>query len=76
MNDFSELESELRKLCPARPSPELFGRLRRAETIGRPLGGEAFIAELERLTHRTLKPAKRGPKPSAPEKTRGMFAGP
>ena len=46
------------------PAPELFDRLRRAETIGRPLGGEAFLSELERLTDRILKPAKRGPKPS------------
>jgi len=53
------------------PAPELFGRLRRAETIGRPLGGEAFIAELERLTHRTLKPGKRGPKPSTQHKKSG-----
>jgi putative transposase len=47
------------------PPPELFERLRRAETIGRPLGDEAFIAELERLTERSLKPGKRGPKPAA-----------
>ena len=46
------------------PAPELFERLRRAETIGRPLGDEAFIAELERLTGRSLKPGKRGPKPA------------
>lgn len=38
-------------------------RLRRAESIGRPLGGDAFIAGLEALTRRTLKPGKRGPKP-------------
>jgi hypothetical protein len=30
MNDFSELESELRKLRPAPPSPELFSRIKRA----------------------------------------------
>jgi hypothetical protein len=30
MNDFSELESELRKLRPAPPSPELFSRVERA----------------------------------------------
>lgn len=30
MNDFSELESELRKLRPTPPSPELFSRVERA----------------------------------------------
>jgi putative transposase len=48
------------------PDPELFERLRRAESIGRPLGDDRFIRKLERLTRRVLKPAKRGPKPSGP----------
>jgi putative transposase len=39
------------------------GRLRAAETIGRPLGDDRFLARLERLTGRILKPGKRGPKP-------------
>src|SRR5437870_11831572 len=30
MNDFSELENELKKLRPAPPSPELFSRVERA----------------------------------------------
>ena len=38
-------------------------RLRRAESVGRPLGGEAFLARLEAESGRTLKPAKRGPAP-------------
>jgi putative transposase len=38
-------------------------RLRAAETIGRPLGDERFMARLERLTKRRLRPGKRGPKP-------------
>jgi len=38
-------------------------RLRRAETIGRPLGSEAFIGALEQASGRTFKPARRGPKP-------------
>ena len=33
MNDFSELENELRKLRPAQPSPVLFERV--GEEIGR-----------------------------------------
>jgi len=46
------------------PAEAAFERLRRAESIGRPLGDDRFIARLEALTHRALKPAKRGPKPS------------
>ena len=46
---------------------ELFQKLRQAETIGRPLGSEAFIGRLERRTGRVLKPAKRGPKPEPAE---------
>jgi putative transposase len=38
-------------------------RLRRAETIGRPIGGEDFVKTLEALSARQLAPAKRGPKP-------------
>jgi putative transposase len=38
-------------------------RLRRAEPIGRPVGGAAFIAGLERQTGRSLAPAPPGPKP-------------
>jgi putative transposase len=40
--------------------------LRRAESIGRPLGEDSFLGKLEALTQLTLKPAKRGPKPSQP----------
>src|SRR5206468_1501433 len=41
----------------------LLARLRAAETIGRPLGDNRFIAAIERRTGRRLKPGKRGPKP-------------
>jgi putative transposase len=37
-------------------------RLRKAESTGRPVGGEHWIAELERRSGRRLRPAKRGPK--------------
>ena len=37
--------------------------LRRAETIGRPLGSATFIDKLERKLGRPLKAQKRGPKP-------------
>lgn len=39
-----------------------FQQLRRAETTGRPLGSEAWLTKLERLTGHSLKPRKRGPK--------------
>ena len=37
--------------------------LRRAETIGRPVGDAAFIAQLEARSGRASSPARRGPKP-------------
>ena len=38
-------------------------RLRRAESIGRPLGNRKFLDTIERTTQRLLRPARRGPKP-------------
>lgn len=43
---------------------EVWGRIRAAETIGRPLGSVAFVEKLERKTGRKLKAEKRGPKPA------------
>ena len=54
-------------LLASEPEAELFARLRAAESIGRPLGNDGFLARLERLTRRAFKPGKRGPKPLAPE---------
>jgi len=54
-------------LLAAEPEADLFGALRSAESIGRPLGDDRFLARVERQTGRVLKPAKRGPKPSAVE---------
>ena len=51
-------------LLATEADPELFERLRAAESIGRPLGSDRFLARLERRTGRTLKPARRGPKPA------------
>lgn len=50
-------------LLDAEPEDDLFDRLRAAESIGRPLGSDRFMARLERLTGRSLKAEKRGPKP-------------
>ena len=46
------------------PQADLFDRLRAAESIGRPVGDDRFLAGVERLTGRSLKPRKRGPKPA------------
>jgi putative transposase len=51
-------------LLESEPEADLFERLRAAESVGRPLGDDRFLARLERLTKRVLKPAKRGPKPT------------
>ncbi len=47
------------------PDAEAFARLRAAESVGRPLGSDAFLARIERATKRMLKPRKRGPKSKA-----------
>jgi putative transposase len=51
-------------LLASAPEQDLFERLRAAESIGRPLGNDRFLAGIERLTGRSFKPGKRGPKPS------------
>ena len=43
---------------------EAFENLRRAETIGRPLGSPAFLKGLEKRLARPLAAKKRGPKPA------------
>ena len=53
------------ELIEAGPDAVAFERLRQAETIGRPLGGDAFLARLEAMARRRLKPRKRGPKPAS-----------
>jgi putative transposase len=52
-------------LIEAGEDEAMVARLRSAETIGRPLGGEAFLDRLERDSGRALKPGRRGPKPGA-----------
>jgi putative transposase len=58
-------------LIAAGEDEDLSMALRRAETIGRPLGNPAFVKALERRTGRTLRPAKRGPKPQQAPKSEG-----
>ncbi|MEO3430501.1 transposase [Pelagibius sp. CAU 1746] len=55
-------------LIEAGEDEDLSMALRRAESIGRPLGNAAFVETLERQTGRTLQPAKRGPKPQQAQK--------
>jgi putative transposase len=50
------------ELIAARDDEALSRRLRQAETIGRPLGADAFIASLETESGRTPRPGKRGPR--------------
>ena len=40
------------------PEADAFARLRAAESIGRPLGDDRFLARIERLTARRLRPGK------------------
>jgi putative transposase len=51
-----------------------FSALRRAETTGRPVGGQDWIEGLERRLNRALSPARRGPKPK-PKSDGGANAG-
>jgi putative transposase len=53
-------------LLAGEPDADAFARLRAAESIGRPLGDDRFLARLERATRRRLTPRKRGPKPRTP----------
>ncbi len=46
----------------AEPPLAQLAALRAAETIGRPLGDEAFLDKIAALTGRDARPAKRGPK--------------
>jgi putative transposase len=50
-------------LLAAGEDVEMSRRLRRAETIGRPIGSAAFLEVLEQECGRPLAPARRGPKP-------------
>ena len=60
-----ELCPDMRALLAASPEQEMADMLlRRAETVGRPLGSAAFMEKLERKLNRPLLPAKRGPKPA------------
>ncbi|MBV9112309.1 MAG: transposase [Hyphomicrobiales bacterium] len=54
-------------LLALEPEIDVYARLRAAESIGRPLGDDRFLARIECLTGLSLKPRKRGPKPPVPQ---------
>ncbi len=43
---------------------DMSARLRKAETIGRPVGGDHWLRQLDAKIGRALQPARRGPKPT------------
>jgi putative transposase len=56
------------------PDDAAFDRLRRAESIGRPVGSAAFIAELETATVRRLRPPSAAPAlPQATPRRRSTY---
>jgi putative transposase len=60
---------EIRALLGDVPELDLQAEaLRRAESVNRPIGSSRFLDRLERKLGRTLKPAKRGPKPKGEKK--------
>jgi putative transposase len=59
-----EIIPDFAGLLASAPEQDLFDSLRASESIGRPLGSDRFLARIERLTGRVLKPRKRGPKPA------------
>jgi putative transposase len=60
---FSKLCPDMKSLLADSPEQDMSEmQIRRAETIGRPLGSVAFLEKLERKLDRPLKAAKRGPK--------------
>jgi hypothetical protein len=54
MNDLSQIENELRKLRPARPSPILFERVEEAMTNGRAVASHAIKPERPRYNWLSL----------------------
>jgi putative transposase len=52
--------SDLASMLESAEDEERTARLRKAESVGRPIGSEAWLVQLEGRSGRTLKPAKRG----------------
>lgn len=54
--------ADLAALLESAEDEERTNRLRRAETIGRPIGSNDWLETLEQISGRQLKPSRRGPK--------------
>jgi len=65
--------SPFRDFLDGPPDPGASARLRAAESVGRPLGNDKFLARLERLAGRALRPGKRGPKPRSHDEAQGRL---
>lgn len=65
-----DIVADFAGLLSSAPEQDLFDKLRAAESIGRPLGGDRFLARIERQTGRVLKLGKRGPKPTELDRSR------
>jgi len=65
--------SPFRDFLGQSPDPGALARLRAAESVGRPLGNDKFLARLERLAGRALRPGKRGPKPRSHDEAQGRL---
>ncbi|HZZ36123.1 MAG TPA: hypothetical protein VFE03_10385, partial [Caulobacteraceae bacterium] len=61
----AERSDDFAALLRTDPDDPAFASIRAAETTGRPLGGEGFVAGLERRLGRPLAPRPRGRKPKA-----------
>ena len=61
-----ERVSDFAALLRSAEDEEAAIRLRRAETVGRPVGSTAFLDALEKQYGRTVKPAKRGRRQKVP----------
>ena len=46
-----------------------YAALRKAESVGRPVGSPEWLTDMEERTGLTLRPGKRGPKPKVKRKT-------
>ena len=53
--------ADVAEMLAAGEDAEMWERLRKAETIGRPIGSESFLRALEDKVGRALLPRKRGP---------------
>ena len=78
LTDVAPARARLRRfadLLEADEDVEATQRLRKAESVGRPVGSEAFLSRLEARTGRRLRPQPRGPKPRSAEELEATEAG-